>query len=121
MRAVIRNRNDLFRFAESVDAKLDGKPYTITVKRFHRPRTLEQNAKLHAMINELADHCGYTASEMKDIVKAEFAKEVERRIANRSIRIPQPTSEMTVMDMSEMIERLYQLGAEVGCQFTEVA
>ena len=124
MKAVVRTQGDLFRFAHKAVDVLDGKPYTVTIKRFHRPRSNDQNAKLHAMLRELAEHCGYSEREMKDYFTAEFGPTMQVRIkaaslSGRTNRIPKGTSAYTVQEMAEMIEHVYRIGAEVGCVFTD--
>ena len=124
MRAVVRNDRDLTHFVSKVvrelGANLGDKPYTISIRRFHRPRTLDQNAKLHAMIRELALHCGYTESEMKEALKYKFGPMKMIQIGDDYKSIAKGTSEYTVQEMSDFVERLYQLAAEIGCVFQEV-
>lgn len=122
MRAVIRSRNDFYRFVDEVSNQLGEqyeKPYTVTVKRFHRPRTNDQNAKAHAMIRELALHCGYTEAAMKDVLKTEFGPIQVFQVGTRIVDAPKGTSDYTVEELSAFIEQLYQIGAEINCAFTE--
>ena len=125
VRAVVRNDRDLTLFVSKVvkelGANLGDKPYTVSIKRFHRPRSLDQNKKLHAMIRELALHCGYAESQMKEIVKAQFGPMKAVKIGDRrEVSHPKGTSEYTVQEMSDFMERLYQLAAEIGLVFQEV-
>lgn len=119
MRAVIRTSEDIHRFANQIRDKLTGKPYQIDIRPFKRSRTLPQNAKLHAMIHDLALHCGYVDSQMKDIVKQEYGTVKVVEIGGRVIEVAKPTSEYNVDELSMMIEHLFQLGAEINCGFTE--
>jgi len=104
-------------FFDQIAEKLTGKPLQITVKPFKRDRTLPQSAKAHAMIRDLALHTGYTESQMKEVAKALFAPMKTVTIAGRDTTVPVGTSEMTVEEMANFIENLYQLGAELGVQF----
>jgi hypothetical protein len=117
LRAVIRNSHDLSAFVTKVLPKLDGKPYTITIRRFHRPRTHDQNAKLHAMLRDLADHTGYSEGELKDVIKGEFLPAKTMQVGSHVYDVPKSTTELTVSEMGDLIERLYQLGHDVGCAF----
>ncbi len=117
MRFVIRSRNEFINIAAQVGDKFDGKPYTVTIKRFVRPRTLDQNKKLHAMLGELADHCGYSDAEMKDWAKAELELTKVIQIGSNVCEVPLPTSEYTVQQLSDLIDRIQQIGAEIGCAF----
>lgn len=117
MKAVIRNLGDIAKFVDKIADKLDGRPWTISIKKFHRPRTLPANAKFHAMNRELALHLGYTESQMKNVIKSEFGPIESKMIGPRIVDMPKETAEYSVMEMRDMIEQLYQLGAETGCVF----
>lgn len=117
MRFVVRSRNDFLNIADRIE--FTGKPLTVTVKKFHRPRTLDQNAKLHAMIRELAEHTGHTESELKDWVKVELGLLKVIEIGSNVVEVPVSSTEYTVQQCGDLIERIYQVGAEVGCVFSE--
>jgi hypothetical protein len=125
MRDVIRNYDEGVKFIHRVFTSevgdRAGKPLTISVRPFQSFRNLDQNKKCHAMIRELAEFCGHSEKEMKRIVKAHFGpyKVVELPASVVPKPIPKGTSEYTIQEMSDFIERLYQLGAEIGCQFSE--
>jgi len=119
MKAVVKNRVECIRFIDQIADKFDGKPYTLTIQKFHRPRTLDQNAKIHAMIRDIALHTGYTESRMKDIVKAEFGPIAVAKVGNRIVEAPEGTADYTIQEMSEFVEHMFVLGAEIGVAFTE--
>lgn len=102
---------------------LNGKPMTMSLREFHRPRTLDQNARIHAMFRDLAEHTGYTEGEIKDYFKSEFGPRMTLDLRSdnqdRSAYIPKGTSRYTVQECQAMIERIYQVGAECGCVFSE--
>ncbi|MEE9158942.1 MAG: recombination protein NinB [Gammaproteobacteria bacterium] len=116
----MRNRNQFVNIAAQIGDILDeGKPYTVTIKKFQRIRSLDQNKKFHAMLRDLADHVGYTESEMKDWAKAELGLIKELHIGANIVGVPLPSSEYTVEQLSELIERIYQTGSEAGCVFQD--
>jgi len=121
MKAVVRSRNELLRWVDQVALEVEAsqKPCTVTIKRFHRPRTLDQNSKLHAMIAELAEHVGHTPSEIKDYIKSECGWTKTIQIGAEMRDVPMGTSEMNVEQLSHLIEELYRIGAEVGCRYVE--
>ena len=121
MRFVIRNRNQLIQAADKFAAVNDQKPYTLTIEPLKRPRTTPQNAKFHAMIDELACHTGHSPAEIKDFVKTEFGHYKTIKIGEDFADVTISTADYTVEQMQAMIERLYQLGADCGCEFREVA
>jgi hypothetical protein len=52
--------------------KWEGEKITIKINKYFPNRSLEQNNTLHAWIDILADHTGYEAWEMKNILKELF-------------------------------------------------
>lgn len=124
MRAVIRNGSDAFAFLTRLRNEYGeefDKPLTISVRPFQSFRNLDQNAKCHAMIRELAEWTGYAEREMKEILKAKVGPMKIVNVGMGDIYHPKGTSEYTIQEMSDFIERLYQLGAEIGCVFSENA
>ncbi len=123
MKAVIRSIEDLEAFARkaAIAGVLTGDQLTVTLKKFHRPRTNDQNAKLHAMFGDLAEHTGFSAKDIKDYFKTEFGiyKPVRIKPGDPARMIPKGTSEYNVTEMSQMVERVYQVGAEAGCVFID--
>lgn len=87
----------------------------ITVEDYEENRSLEQNAKLHAMLGELADQTGYRLDEIKSIILIELGhcKHVVDPDGNE-YKIPKSTSKMSVKKLSELIEEIYQWSAENG-------
>lgn len=127
MRAVVRSLEDLQAWIEKLarEGILTGKPLTVSIREFHRPRTLDQNAKLHAMFRDLAEHTGFTEGEIKDYFKSEFGPKMSIALpaygqpGQPDPRIPKGTSRYTVQEMAAMLERVYQVGAECGCRFSD--
>ena len=112
----------MYRWVDLVAPEVEksDKPWTITIKRFHRPRTLDQNAKLHAMVAKLAEHVGHTPEEVKEYLKSECGWTKTIEIGGKIREIPQGTSEMNVEQLSHLIEELYRIGVEVGCDYREI-
>lgn len=121
MKAVVRTRNELLRWVDQVAPEVEAsqKPWTVTIKRFHRIRTLDQNGKFHAMCGELAAHVGHSPAEVKDYIKAECGWTKTIQIGSEIRDVPMGTSEMNVEQLSHLIEELYRIGAEVGCRYVE--
>lgn len=114
MKAVVRTTADIIQFAHSVDLK--DKPWNLVLTPFKRLKTLPQNKKVNVMIRELSAHCGYTESEGRTILKAQFGPLVERKTfdGTKTVTVPKSISDYTLEEASEFIEHLYQAGAEVG-------
>ncbi len=122
MKAVCRSVDDLIGFTDRVRNKLGttfDKPIQVTVKPFKRDRSLDQNAKVHAMIRVIAEYAGYTESAMKAILVDEYAPRHSVKLGEKVIDAPLGTSDMNVEQMSEFIEHLYQLGADLELTFSD--
>ena len=91
-------------------------------------RSLEQNAKLHAMLSEVADQVVWygqklVADDWKRIFAAALTKvRVVPGIDPGSfVPVGLRTSDMTIGEMNDMIELIYAFGAEHGVTFHERA
>ncbi|MCP4466522.1 MAG: hypothetical protein GY813_07225 [Halieaceae bacterium] len=93
-----------------------GDKFHVTIKKYKRNRSLEQNAKLHALFRSIANHTGNTVGEIKDYCCTEYlgdkCYEFRGRERTRSIR----TSEINTAECADFIERVQQLAAELGAE-----
>jgi hypothetical protein len=124
MKSVIYNHNDAVRFVHKVSAKLGDtfeKPQIIECKLYRPPRTLPQNAKLHAMIGELAANFGYSASELKDWLKWEYGPKKEFSFRSHRKMIPKSTAEYSKLEMIEFIGQVDRIATENGFTFSHDA
>ena len=105
---------------ESLDLE-NGDPYEVIVRPYKSSRSVEQNNLLHSWIREIAKETGHTVEEIKDHVCVEFLGTKDYVGLNgehRSRAIA--TSELSVEEMSALIERVTELGALVGAQLPEL-
>ena len=116
MKKVIRNYDDAERFIRRIN--FGAKPMLIECKLYRPPRTLSQNAKLHAMIGELANHIGYSASELKDWLKWEYGAKKFFRFGSHEKLIPKSTAEYTKLEMIDFIDQVDRLAIENGFTFS---
>lgn len=120
MRVIVRNEGQLRgAFSSFIGAMVHGKPYEVWIRPFKQRRSLDQNAKMHVMIRELAKHIGYSESEMKNVLKSEYGPVHSVRIGDRDIVVPKSTADYDRAQAGEMIELIQMLGAETGCVFQE--
>ena len=123
MKIVIRNRDEGLQAINDFYS-LQGtdltEPKLLEVKRYRPPRSLPQNAKLHVMIGELADHTGYSPSELKEWLKLEYGIYQKITISGKSANIPLSTASYTKQQMAELIGHIERIGAELGFQFSEI-
>lgn len=90
-------------------------------------RTLDQNAKMWAMLTDFArqvEHYGqkYTPDNWKDIFMAALNREVRMApsLDGRGIvNIGRSTSDLSVAEMSDLIELIAAEGAQRGVEFSE--
>ena len=105
---------------ESLDLE-NGDPYEVIVRPYKSNRSVEQNNLLHSWIREIGNETGHTVEEIKDHICAEFLGTKDYVGLNgehRSRAIA--TSELSVEEMSALIERVTELGALVGAQLPEL-
>lgn len=100
MTFVIRSKDLRAEAAKSVLA-ITGEPLMeVCIRRYKKRRTLPQNDKWHAMLNDLANFTGQDAYEIKGYVKGLMGIK--------------HSSDMEKMPFVDLIERTYALGAELG-------
>lgn len=97
------------------------KPYLIEFKRYKPPRTCEQNALMHVLWRDVALHVGRGEDEIKEIFKHKWGPQKLVTAGNMEMYVPMSTTDYTHEECSNMIERIYQVGAEWGVEFTEAA
>ena len=97
---IIRTKEVRTAAAKAVMA-IQAKPLMEVVIRKQRSRrSLEQNSKFHAMVNDLAEFTGHDALELKGYIKGLMG-------------IPH-TTDLYKMPFADLIERTYALGAELN-------
>lgn len=102
---------------------LAGKPIAITATE--AKRSLEQNSKLWALLDEVSEQVEWygqhlTREEWKDVFSASLKRQkVVPGIDGGFVVCGQRTSQMTVRDMSELIELIHAFGAERNVRFSD--
>ena len=92
----------------------EGKLWEIIIQEYREKRTLEQNAKWHSMVGDIANYYGYTPIEMKTIMKDQLGLFHDVETEKKTYRVYHETSKMPVEDLSNLIEQTYQWAAENG-------
>lgn len=72
----------------------------VVIRRHKKRRTLDQNSKFHAMLNDLASFTGHDVYELKGYLKGTMGIK--------------HTADMDKMPFVDLIERTYALGSELG-------
>ena len=96
-------------------------PYEVIIRPYKSGRSVEQNNLLHSWLRAIAEETGHTVEEIKDYVCSEYLGSREYiGINGTPKRRLVTTSELSVEEMSSLIERVAQLGAEVKAQLPEI-
>lgn len=98
---------------------LDGSEVLVSIGPKRPRRTLEQNNLLHALIAQLATHLGYGPEELKVILKQLYGRKRVVEMKGRATTVPVSTRQYTKAELSDMIEQVYKLAAEYGCELEE--
>jgi AraC-like DNA-binding protein len=94
---------------------LPDKDYDILVRDRHRSRTLSQNAKFHAIVNDMADETGYNPGELKEEIKDTLGLKLSIIGLDGKVReINKPTEDYSVDEMKALITRLIALCDTLG-------
>ena len=88
--------------------------WQVQVKRYRRSRTMPQNSKFHAMCQELGTEIGYTAGEIKRLVKNELGAYELIAGPVGKIKRMQSSADWNTEQMAQAIELLQRWAAEVG-------
>lgn len=102
----------------------------VTVVEVKPTRTLEQNAKLWAMLHDVSEHVDWpvdgrmvkmTPEDWKYVFTAGLKKSqrVAQGIEGGFVMLGSSTSRMTVSELGELIELIEAFGAERGVDFGE--
>jgi hypothetical protein len=97
--------------------------YVCQIKQ--KTRTLEQNALMWALLDDLSKQVNWhgnrlTAEEWKDVLSASLkAQKVVPGVDGGFVVIGARTSQMTKREMSDMCELIYAFGAQQGVIWSE--
>lgn len=89
---------------------------SVDVKIEKPTRTSAQNRFYHGVVIPLfAQHCGYDVAEMKDALALHLIpKDITDFQTGVTTTVPGHTSQLTVAEFADLIERAQRLGAEMG-------
>jgi hypothetical protein len=127
MNFVLRSAEILSRIGSHLRECLkSGEIVEVQIKPWEPTRTNEQNAKMWAMLHDIAEQVEwfgqfYEAEAWKDICTAGMKKEqrLVPGIGGGVVALGERTHKMKVREMEELIEYLYWFGAEKGVIWSE--
>lgn len=115
----------LFAFELSAEGAVE-----IIVRPVKSRRTLEQNAKLWAMLGDIARQVEWSVNGVRGLLDAEDWKHIVTATVRQEVRMAeginggfvllgQSTKRMTVAELGDLIEFMYSFGADRGVVWTE--
>lgn len=125
-----RDIRSVFKMAWDMAQRIeDFSAWEVVLRPVRSKRTLDQNAKMWAMLTDIANQIEWVADgrlqklepeEWKDILTAGLKQElrVAQGISGGIVLLGQRTRKMTVKQMSELIELMSAFGAERGVRFS---
>tara|TARA_R100001530_G_C4217225_1_gene128987 strand:- start:63 stop:452 length:390 start_codon:yes stop_codon:yes gene_type:complete len=94
----------------------------IILRPYNKNRSLEQNDMFHGWCGAIADTTGHTKEEIKEIlVETVFGVEEYLNLNGEVRGRVRSTSDLNVNEMSDLIERTIQVGAELGASPPEIS
>ena len=90
------------------------KAFEVEIRPYRSRRTVDQNSKFHAMCQELGQEIGYTAAELKKLVKHELGYYQIIDGPCGKIKRLESSADWNTERMAEAIEQLHRWGAEVS-------
>jgi len=94
------------------------KPYELTIKEVKSVRTIEQNAKMWAMLTDISKQVNWygqflTKEEWKDIMSAGLKKQrAVPGIDGGFVILGTHTSKMSIREMIDLVDLMYSFGAD---------
>lgn len=120
----MQRRNNCTEFIRNLPVSPDS-PLVVTIQE--RTRSLDQNAKLWACLNDISEQVNWhgrklTSEEWKHVFTAALKKQdVVPGIDGGFVVLGQSTSKMRVSEMRDLIELISAFGAEHGVSFGDDA
>jgi len=123
-RWVLRGNTNVKDFCSAYikDQKIDeDQPLEVILRPYNKNRSLEQNGMFHAWCGTIAEQTGHSKGEIKDIIiEHVFGAEDYVNLNGEKRSRLRSTSDMSIGEMAELIERAVQLGIELGADVPEV-
>jgi hypothetical protein len=90
-----------------------GKRVTITIEKYKKIRSNEQNAYYHGVIIKIiSDYTGYSKEEVHELLKKEFIGKKTVKIGDREVEIGESTTKLTTTDFMGYISEIQQWCSE---------
>lgn len=80
-------------------------PYVLTIKPWHKQRTVRQNKLYRVWLHRMSDYTGYTEEEMHDYYKTKFL--LGRKVFDDIVAVPS-TKHLTTAEFSGYLQKVHQ-------------
>ena len=110
---------------QAVCNRWDGRALNVSVTLAESQRSLDQNAKMWAMLRDISEQVEWYGQRLKDyewkcVITAHLSQQkMVPGIEGGFVAIGQRTSKMSIKAMSDVIECCYWFGAEKGVEWTD--
>ena len=91
-------------------------PVRVTLERYRKPRSMNQNATMHMWFGEIAEQSGNDPKSVKADLKATFLPEVEGMTGVMRIK---DTHELNTVEMMDFMENIQALASEMNFELTQ--
>lgn len=102
---VLRDQGVKERFKAFIDQLDPTKLWEVTIRPFAAKRSVEQNALFHALVQEIAGSTGNDPDTVKDYLKDRFGPRRLVTVHGEERLVPKSTTQYSVEEMSELIDR----------------
>jgi hypothetical protein len=118
----IRDNSDKLEVVKAIYAlTITDKPYIVTIRKKHPPRSLDQNSYYWGVIIELtAAALGYSRNEMHEVWKWELLGHDEiTGIGGKKIEIARSTTDLSTAEAEEYYSQIRMKASELGIYIPE--
>ena len=85
------------------------KPVEVHIKDYKRNRTKSQNDTLWMWYKPIAEHFGYTPTELHEVMKVRFLGTVEYKVDGQLLIKPKSTTKLSTKEMAEFLTKVQML------------
>lgn len=87
---------------------------TVEIKPYKKGRSGRQNKLYWSLIGIIAKELGYDTDDLHTAIKVRFLGTTEKFVAGQLVTIPKSTRTLNTKEFTDLIDKIYALGAEMG-------
>lgn len=97
----------------------EGRVYIVEIKRWYKPRSLNQNSLFHAIVSRICREDGDDLEMLKEGIKERFKVPIRQLVGEEVVEIPKPSHLCDTAEMNKYIDGAMLVAAERGIDTTE--